>query len=59
MELDDFDNEIATTIFLVEREIGCLIDENYPLMKYFSQVEEITKFYEKKSGKNNEIKFLR
>ena len=44
---DDLDKSFATAIFYVEKELGAHIDETYPLMKFFSQLEEVKEHYER------------
>ena len=44
-DVDEIEQSFATAIFYVERELGVYIDENYPLLKFFSQLEEMKEHY--------------
>ena len=44
------EKSFATSIFYVEKETGAFVDENYPLMKFFSQVEEIQEHYKRQEA---------
>ena len=46
-DFGEIDKNFATSIFYVEKELGAFIDENYPLMKFFSQLEELKEHYER------------
>lgn len=48
-EVDDPKNlevNLSRSISIIERELGFFVDEEYPLMKFFNQLEEIT-YYKK------------
>jgi len=53
---DDVDKSFATAIFYVERELGTFVDEAYPLMKFFSQLEELKEHYEKEKAEYDKVK---
>jgi len=60
---EDMEEEYAKSIFVLEKELGCHIDDNYPLMKFYSQLEcldwyrkEEKKAYDKANKKNKLMK---
>lgn len=48
MSDEDADLEFARSVFFVEKELGVFVDEDYPLMKYFSQVENLEWYFNEK-----------
>lgn len=54
--VDDVEKSFATSIFYVERELGAFIDEKYPLMKFFSQLEELNEHYEREKREYDQVK---
>ena len=46
-DMGEVEDYYATSIFYIERELGVHIQEDYPLMKFLVQVEEMKKHYEK------------
>ena len=62
-EPPDLDKSFATAIFYVEKELGAHIDETYPLMKFFSQLEEVKEHYQREKREydkeNSQLRILR
>jgi len=48
-------------MFILEKELGVFIDDKYPLLKVFSQIENLKRYKEEeqKSHKKGDIKTLR
>lgn len=45
----DAENEMARAIFLVEKELGCHITEEYLYLKFCSQIDQLGKYYEEQN----------
>lgn len=41
--------ELSKAIHVVERELHVFVDDNYPIMKFFNQLEEIKTFRDKEA----------
>lgn len=58
-DVDEIDKSFATAVFYVEKELGAFIDDKYPLMKFFIQLEELKAHYEKEKEEYDRIKTMR
>ena len=45
--LEQYEDADAETVYLIERELGVMIDYDYPLMKYFSTRDQMIKYKER------------
>lgn len=43
-------------IHIVERELGVFIDEDYPLLKFYNQYDEIVKYRKREKKEYDKIK---
>jgi len=46
------EDSIARSIFLVEKEVATHIDDEYPLMKFYSLMDYLTEFKQKEKEVN-------
>lgn len=48
-------------MFILEKELGVFIDDNYPLLKFFSQMENLKRYKEEErnANKKGDTKTLR
>jgi len=46
---------MAWNIFIVEKECSQRIDENYPLMKFFSLLENLQEYYKKEKSETEKV----
>ena len=60
MDAEQIDKELSHAIHIVERELGVFIDEEYPLVKFWNQMDEI-KWYreEEKKAHDKEMSKVR
>ena len=42
----DQDGEMAYAMFIIEKELGCHIDEDYPYLKFMSELESLKRYRE-------------
>ena len=47
---------MAFAIFMLEKELGCFTDEDYPLMKFYSQLDNLKKLRELEMKEQNKSK---
>jgi len=47
---DKVEEELARSILFLEKELGVYIDENYPLTKFFSQLDNTKWYYKQKKA---------
>lgn len=50
------EEELSHTIHLVERELGVFVDEEYPLVKFWNQVDEIEWYREEEKKEQDKLK---
>ena len=58
-ELDDIESQLSYGTFLIEREIGTPIMEDYPLMKFHSQLESLVRLKEEEQKAYNNVKGMK
>ena len=62
VDMDSIELELSRAIFIIEKELGVYIDEEYPLMKFNNQFENLKWFKEeeakayKKQGKGRGLR---
>lgn len=44
---DQIEEDLCTAVVIVEKELGMYIDDQYPLMKFYVQLDEIRKYKER------------
>lgn len=48
----DYESAMATNMFYVEKELGVYIDDDYPLIKFNSQLRELITHAEKEKAEH-------
>lgn len=51
----DYDSLMVTTIFYIEKELGCYIDGTYPFTKFWQQWLELKKHYEREKAEYDKM----
>ena len=46
---------MVTWIFYLEKELGVFIDENYPLMKFYIQIDELQAHWEREKEDSDRL----
>ena len=47
---------MSSAIFLVEKKLHFFVDEDYPLIKFYNQLDELTIYYKKQKKEMDKIK---
>ena len=56
--MEDIDKNLSQSVFCIEKELGVCITEDYPLMKFFNQCEELQKYWEEQERHQKNKKML-
>lgn len=52
-QVEDFEKRLSEAVFIIEKELHQYITEEYPLMKFYSQLENLKEFLDKQEEEYN------